>query len=199
MDRGYEKEGFAGFRIKTSVAKRFRRFCKRFGRSQSMTLLAMLDFFEVNELSPTDRLGETVSSLKHQIKRRFNAVIAIIRDIEKNQTKPTTAMLQRLFEEAAEEEREEDYGFGTPQLMDENEELAHYRESYSIILREHGILKGELEQVLERATYIKSTFGNGHVRLDMTKEEFQQFKQRLDHVHHDNPTEIGRELPSKRF
>ncbi|MFB9105536.1 BfmA/BtgA family mobilization protein, partial [Algibacter miyuki] len=37
--------------------------------------------------------------LESKIKKRINAVIAIIKDIEKNHDKPTTAMLQSLFME----------------------------------------------------------------------------------------------------
>jgi hypothetical protein len=41
-----------------------------------------------------------MKSLENNLKGRINALIAIIRDIEKNQTKPTVAMLHLLFEEA---------------------------------------------------------------------------------------------------
>src|SRR5690606_9697718 len=99
MDRGYEKERFEGLKIKASVAKKFRRFCKGLSKSQSMGLLCMLEFFEANGVSPEERMDETIASLKWLMKRRFNAMIAILRDIEKSQTKPTAAMLQALFEQ----------------------------------------------------------------------------------------------------
>nr|WP_236958644.1 BfmA/BtgA family mobilization protein [Joostella atrarenae] len=35
--------------------------------------------------------------MEREIKKRINAVIAIIKDIEKHHDKPTTAMLQSLF------------------------------------------------------------------------------------------------------
>jgi hypothetical protein len=44
-----------------------------------------------------ETLEHRISSL---IKKRMNGMIAIMKDIEKNQTKPTTAMLQSLFEQA---------------------------------------------------------------------------------------------------
>ena len=40
-----------------------------------------------------------MQTLESEIKKRINAVIAIIKDIEKNHDKPTTAMLQSLFME----------------------------------------------------------------------------------------------------
>jgi len=97
MDKGFEKERFEKLGIKISVAKRFRKFCKKMGKSQSMTLLLMIDFFEDNGISPNENLGPNMQTLESEIKKRINAVIAIIKDIEKNHDKPTTAMLESLF------------------------------------------------------------------------------------------------------
>ena len=98
MDKGYEKERFVNLSIKESVARDFRVFSKKLSRSQSMALREMLDFFQVNELSPNERLGPSGRTMEANLKKRINAIIAIIRDIEKTQTKPTNAMLQSLFE-----------------------------------------------------------------------------------------------------
>ncbi len=104
MDKGYEKERFEKLGIKTSVAIRFRDFCKKMSKSQSMTLLLMLDFFEENGISPAESMGPRMETLETRIslliKKRVNGIIAIMRDIEKTQTKPTAAMLHALFEQA---------------------------------------------------------------------------------------------------
>ena len=97
MDKGYEKERFESLSIKTSVAKKFNGFCKKMSLSKSMTLLLMLDFFEDNGISPNETIGPNMQTLESEIKKRINAVIAIIKDIEKNHDKPTTAMLESLF------------------------------------------------------------------------------------------------------
>ena len=102
MDKGYEKEQFEKLGIKISVAIRFREFCKKMSKSQSMTLLLMLDFFEDNGISPAEPMGPRMETLEARIsmliKRRMNGMIAIMKDIEKSQTKPTVAMLYALFE-----------------------------------------------------------------------------------------------------
>ena len=98
MDRGYERERFESLSIKSSIAQKFKRFSKRIGASQSMTLLLMLEFFEANGISPRESLGPHVHTLESLIKKRINAVMAVIKDIEKNQTKPTAAMMHALFE-----------------------------------------------------------------------------------------------------
>ena len=103
MDKLFKKEQFQTIKIKTSVVKKFRRFSKKMSQSQSMTLLLMLDFFEHNGVSPNETLGPQIQTLESLIKKRINGVIAIVKDIEKNQTKPTVAMLQALFEQASPE------------------------------------------------------------------------------------------------
>ncbi len=98
MDEVFRKEKFETLKIKSSVAQKFKRYCKAISKSQSMTLLMMLEFFEDSGLSPKERLGPNIKTLESLLKKRINAVIAIVRDIEKNQTKPTVAMMQSLFE-----------------------------------------------------------------------------------------------------
>ncbi|RIA08575.1 hypothetical protein OE09_0394 [Flavobacteriaceae bacterium MAR_2010_72] len=103
MDEGFEKEQFETLKIKASVSVKFRRFCKTMSKSQSMTLLLMLDFFEDNGISPTEAMGPRMETLEYRIsiliKKRMNGMIAIMKDIEKHQTKPTVAMIQSLFAE----------------------------------------------------------------------------------------------------
>ncbi len=98
MDKGYEKETFETLKIKASVARKFRQFCKELSLSQSMTLLLMLTFFEKHGISPEESLGPHMQTLENAIKKRINGVIAIMKDIEKTQTKPTMGMLKSLFQ-----------------------------------------------------------------------------------------------------
>ncbi|WP_026839375.1 BfmA/BtgA family mobilization protein [Gillisia sp. JM1] len=100
MDERFKKEKFKTLSIKISIDKKFRLYCKNISRSHSMTLLLMMEFFEKNGISPEESLGPHVQTLEALIKKRINALIAIIKDIEKNQTKPTLAILQSLIEAA---------------------------------------------------------------------------------------------------
>ena len=109
MDEELKKERFEKLGIKTSVAIRFRKFCKKMSRSQSMTLMLMLDFFEENGISPAESMGPRMETLEMRmsllIKKRMNGMIAILKDIEKSQTKPTAAMLYSLFEQSVAEKK----------------------------------------------------------------------------------------------
>jgi len=182
MDKGYEKEKFETIKIKTSVVKKFRCFSKSISKSQSMALLQMVDFFERNGVSPEDHLGDTITTLKGHIIKRSNAIIAIIKNIEKMHHKPTTAILQSLFEETAsiEKESEEVFDFGTPTLISEHEELEYYKNAYYQSQESISNLKQDTKELLKKVQFIRNNFGIGHYRLNITKDVLEAFKHKLD-------------------
>ncbi|TXK74398.1 BfmA/BtgA family mobilization protein [Mesonia sp. K4-1] len=92
-------DSFIGIRFKKKTAKRFRKFSQKHFKSHTEAMGAMLDFFFYNEISPREKLGPTARTLEGKLLKRINAVIAIIRDVEKTQTKPTAAMIELLFQE----------------------------------------------------------------------------------------------------
>jgi len=99
MDDELKNEKFVSLSIKKSVAAKYKKYCKEISKTQSKTMLLMIEFFEHNQISPEESLGPQMKTLESTLKKRVNGIIAIIRDIEKNQTKPTTAMLQALMEQ----------------------------------------------------------------------------------------------------
>ncbi|MDF0708604.1 PP2C family serine/threonine-protein phosphatase [Flagellimonas okinawensis] len=195
MDRGYEKETFAGLRIKISVAMKFRSFSKRQGKSHSMTLLAMVEFFDHNGISPDERMNETIASLKYLIKRRFNAMVAIMRSIEKEQTLPTVSMIQALFQQELEPEEEDgwegDFDFFEQQLTEKKTpskpELLDTEISVPKIMHEH--LKEELEElkrdfgyVLDHVYLVKNRLGKEYLKLDLDPEVIERYQQKIKNL-----------------
>lgn len=182
MDKGYERERFESLSIKTSVAQKFRKYCKTISKSQSMALSHMVDFFELNGVSPQDNLSDTIASLKGQIIKRSNAIIAIIKNIEKIHHKPTTAILQSLFEETAniQKEDEDTFDFESPKLITENEELDYYKSAYYKSQETYNDLKQDAKELLKKVVYVRNNFGLGHYRLSATKEALEHLKQKLN-------------------
>lgn len=91
-------DSFITIRFKRKTAKRFQEFSKQHFKTHTETMDAILDFFLYNEISPKEKLGPTGRTIEAKLLKRINAVIAIMRDVEKTQTKPTVAMIQSLFE-----------------------------------------------------------------------------------------------------
>lgn len=147
----------------------------------------MLDFFEMNGISPNENLGANMTTLESKIKKRINALIAIIKNIEKHQTKPTNAMIQLLFQENLEEkESDEIIEFESENLISENEELGYYRNQYFTTKANYNDLKNDFETLLKNTNYIPNNFGVGYFRLNITKEKFEKLKQKLKDIHHYN-------------
>ncbi|OBX25797.1 hypothetical protein LX77_03679 [Gelidibacter algens] len=91
-------DSFITIRFKRDTAKRFQEFSKTHFKSHTEAMAAILDFFLYNEISPKEKFGPSGRTLEANLKKRMNAIIAIMRDIEKTQTKPTVAMLESLFQ-----------------------------------------------------------------------------------------------------
>ncbi|MCC4230066.1 BfmA/BtgA family mobilization protein [Zunongwangia profunda] len=92
-------DSFITIRFKRAIAKRFQQFSKSHFKTHTQTMEAMLDFFHDNELSPKDKFGPSGRTLEQHLKKRMNAIIAIIRDMEKHKINPTLAMLEALFQQ----------------------------------------------------------------------------------------------------
>lgn len=179
MTDDYRKYDFSAISIKKDIATRFRRFSKEISKSNTETLESMLNFFEMNDLSPEDNIGVK----NERTNKRINAVIAILKNIEKHQTKPTTIMLQSLFEETIKVEKEEEtefIDFGTPKLITENEELVYYKEKYDQINKQHFGLRNEITGFLKKIKVEKRTFGKDFLLLDLSKKDFENFKRKND-------------------
>ena len=91
-------DSFITIRFKRKTAKRFQEFSKTHFKTHTEAMENILDFFRYNEISPREKLGPTGRTIEANLKKRINAVIAIMRDMEKTQTKPTVAMIESLFQ-----------------------------------------------------------------------------------------------------
>jgi len=150
----------------------------------------IIDFFEWHGFLPSERFEKSVGQELIRNRKRTEAAIAIIKDIEKQQTLPTKAMLDTLFREISQvengeaEELEEDFDFGAPEPFSRDTELEHYRNRYEEMQQLLSGYKNQVQELLEQLIHVKGTFGKGHYRLDMDMEEFENLKKRLNNVHH---------------
>ncbi|RIV31546.1 hypothetical protein D2V08_13960 [Flagellimonas lutimaris] len=190
-----KNERFKSLSIKEPVLLKFRRFSKRFGKSQSMTLLSMIDFFERHGIDPDQHLGETLASMKLFMKRRFNAMVAILRSIEKEQTLPTVSMIQALFEQEldaeTDEEWEGDFEFfeqqlteksppTEPQLLDT--EITVPKIVHERLCEQLEELKTDFEHVLDHVSVAKNPFGKEHLKLDLKPGAIEKYRTKLQNL-----------------
>ncbi|MDX1471751.1 MAG: BfmA/BtgA family mobilization protein [Flavobacteriaceae bacterium] len=177
MDKGYEKERFISLSVKSSVAGKFRKYSRGIGQSQSMTLLLMIEFFEDNNIAPTETMGPRMQTLESSIKKRINGLIAIIRDIEQNQTLPTKGMLQAIFEELPNQTKKK----VTNSFEEAFKNLT--RNQSSIPKSQPEADHTDIRKILSRLKEIKPSFGKSYWKLSLTSSEINHLKSKY-HVHH---------------
>lgn len=81
-------DSYSRIKLNIKTATRFRKFSEQIAGSHSEALTIMMDFFDQNKISPAESLGPNMKTLENNLKGRINALIAIIKNIEKksNQT-----------------------------------------------------------------------------------------------------------------
>ena len=175
-------ESFITFKIKLKTAADFRIFCRQLGKQQSECLQLMLDFFKNNGLSPFDDLGPNLISLEKKIKTRINAVVAILRDIEKTQTKPSHAMLQLLFSENLVKKKdlllEKNQG-SLHSPPDQHKEIIAYKIKEAELRRALSKRTDDLKLILDKVIVVRNNFGKAYLRLNLSPEEYEFLKSKF--------------------
>jgi hypothetical protein len=136
----------------------------------------IIDFFEWHGFSPSERFEKSLGQELFKNRKRTEAAIAIIKDIEKNQTKPTNAMLELLFQENPKEEEPQEEFFEQQELITENEELVFYREQYFKQIETHNKFKNVITELMDKLVYEKRNFGKDFFKLNATKKELEKFR-----------------------
>lgn len=173
---------YLALNLQAKVVVRFRAFSKRIARSHAETLTAMIDFFEWHGYTPYQRFGQDIIEGQKKNRKRIEAVIAIIKDIEKNHDKPTTAMLQSLFQGVVEKEepvRKEKLFKDKPRTKKEQVET-----TVSKIVHERTELKLEevrkgFRYVLNHIELVNNRFGKDYLKLELSQQEFLRISREL--------------------
>ena len=180
-------DGFKTVRIKRKTLSRFKSFSKKVSRSYSWTLDMVMDFFEWHGFLPGDRFGKSMVQEILRNRKRTEATIAIIKDIEKNQTKPTNAMLLSLFEGRSEEGGEEDELVKWIEKIEheplkeqgEHIEITVPKIRYERLEDKMGSIKKDFWYVLDNVKPVKSSFGKNYLRLELSEGEIERFKRTI--------------------
>lgn len=180
-------ERFYTIRFKRKTAERFKQFSKKVGKTYSHTLESIMDFFEWHGFVPSDRLGQSFiqeiiknQKLTETSIKRTEASIAIIRDIEITQTKPTNAILEALLQQKVKHEKPK-----VEQRTPKQEPLVEIsvpKIRYERLMDKMEMLKRESQYVVENTTLVKPSFGKPYLRLDITEGELENYKRTLQNL-----------------
>ncbi|MGW9685813.1 BfmA/BtgA family mobilization protein [Flagellimonas sp. 2504JD1-5] len=177
---------YSTINLRTEVAKRFRRFSKKVAPSHSEALKKIMDFFEWNGLNPSD---ESVNKILDEIRKnrkrtevaikRTESSIAIIRNIEITQTRPSNAILALLLGEAPQKKRiakAEPRPKSVPPQEKEQIEVMVPKRRLERVEWKLQSLREEFSYVMENVRKVKSTFGKDYLKIEITEGEWERFK-----------------------
>jgi len=181
-------DNFYTIRFKRNTAQRFKRFSKKIATSYSESMDMIINFFEWHGFLPSDKFEKSVGKEVLKNRKRTEAAIAIIRDIEKSQTKPTTAMLELLFEKSPQKKRGQ-----APLLMGGQsnnperdmffkkvEEAIEIEKEFTNLKRDLRQKRTEFIALVSKVHLVKSGFGKQRLQLDMSPEDFEKLKIKLE-------------------
>ena len=183
--KGKYKYHYSTVNLRLSVAKRFRAFSKEIAKSHSEAISIMIDFFEWHGFSPSKRFSKSIAHeiLKNRERtetsiKRIEAAIAIIRNIEVNQTKPNNAMLLSLFGECLKQEEpmKVERKFMNISTEEKQIEATVPETQYERLEDKMNSVKKDFSYVLDHVKPVKSTFGKDYFRLELTEEELVRFR-----------------------
>tara|TARA_R110000868_G_scaffold77344_2_gene221564 strand:- start:520 stop:1050 length:531 start_codon:yes stop_codon:yes gene_type:complete len=174
-------DDFNTIRLKKKTIDKFKKYSKKISPSYSETLDFMIAFFEDNDLSPYDILNENMTSVTNRINKRIDAVIAIFRNVEQTQLKPTRELLESLF--ANEKDKK-------PLLVErkrlrmsgqkiKNKELDFYRENYEKSNKKYHDLKHSFNALLKHTSFVNNSFGSNYYRININQETFEEITSKL--------------------
>ncbi|MEW2923195.1 BfmA/BtgA family mobilization protein, partial [Muricauda sp. ANG21] len=102
---GKSKKGtgaYSNITVRKETATRFRSYSKRFNKSHSEVLDGMIQYFKENNLDPfgegTKIILDSIKKLERQMMKKFDRLIAIIKNMEKTSIRPTYEMMLILYE-----------------------------------------------------------------------------------------------------
>ncbi len=175
-------ERFYTIRFKRNTAKRFKQFSKKISKTYSESLDTIMNFFEWHGFVPSERFTKSVIQEILKNRKRTEANIAIMRNIEKNQTEPTTIMLQSLFEEKLideEPEMVEKKFIDKPSKEKKEIKITVPKIRYERLQSKLISVKGDFQYVLENVNLVKNNFGKNYFKLELTEGELERFKRIL--------------------
>tara|TARA_R110002012_G_scaffold313549_1_gene525240 strand:+ start:71 stop:655 length:585 start_codon:yes stop_codon:yes gene_type:complete len=178
--------GYSNITVKKETATRFRTYSKRFNKSHSEVLDGMMRHFKENNLDPfgegTKVILESIKKLERQMMKKFDRLIAIIKNMEKTSIRPTYEMMLILYEAYVKDGKkprrepvkiqEERMGFLEPRNTVPKTE-------HEIMLKEFESYKKHCNEILNNVEKVEPMMGKPYLKINMGIGDFENLKHQL--------------------
>ncbi len=186
---GKSKKGtgaYSNITVKKETAIRFRSYSKRFNKPHSEVLDGMIQYFKENNLDPvgegTKIILDSIKKLERQMMKKFDRLIAIIKNMEKTSIRPTYEMVLILYEAYVKDGRKP-----KPKSTKIQEERMDFLEprntvpktEHDRILHEFESYKRRCNEILQNVEKVEPMMGNPYLKINMGIGDFESLKYQL--------------------
>ncbi len=178
--------GYSNITVKKETATRFRTYSKRFNKPHSEVLDGMVQYFKENHLDPfgegTKIILDSIKKLERQMMKKFDRLIAIIKNMEKTSIRPTYEMMLILYEAYVKDGRKP-----KPEPVKIQQERMDFLEprntvpktDHERILREFESYKKRCNEMLRNVEKVEPMMGKPYLKINMGIGEFEKLKYHL--------------------
>ncbi|MAO15456.1 hypothetical protein LDL77_15705 [Flagellimonas marinaquae] len=178
--------GYSNITVKKETATRFRSYSKRFSKSHSEVLDGMMQYFKENNLDPfgegTKIVLDSIKKLERQMMKKFDRLIAIIKNMEKTSIRPTYEMVLILYEAYVRDGRKP-----KPEPVKIQEERMDFLEPRNTVpktehdrmLQEFNEYKKRSNEILNNVEKVEPMMGKPYLKINMGIGDYESLKYQL--------------------
>ncbi|NAY93489.1 hypothetical protein GTQ34_16375 [Muricauda sp. JGD-17] len=186
---GRTKKGtgsYSNITVKKETATRFRSYSKKFNKSHSEVLDGMIQYFKENNLDPFGEgakiILDSIKKLERQMMKKFDRLIAIIKNMEKTSIRPTYEMMLILYEAYVKDGRKP-----KPEPVKLQEERMDFLEPRNTVpkteedrmLKEFESYKKHCNEILNNVEKVEPMMGKPYLKIKMGIGDFESLKYQL--------------------
>ena len=178
--------GYSNITVKKETATRFRSYSKKFGKSHSEVLDGMIQYFKENNLDPfgegTKVILESIKKLERQMMKKFDRLIAIIKNMEKTSIRPTYEMMLILYEAYVKDGRKPKRE--PVQIQEERMDFLEPRNTvpkteHDRMLQEFNEYRKRCNEIIDNVEKVEPMMGKPYLKITMRIGDFESLKYQL--------------------
>ncbi|WP_228235540.1 BfmA/BtgA family mobilization protein [Allomuricauda sp. M10] len=178
--------GYSNITIKKETATRFRSYSKKFNKSHSEVLDGMIQYFKENNLDPfgegTKIILESIKKLERQMMKKFDRLIAIIKNMEKTSIRPTYEMVLILYEAYVKDGRKPRRE--PVKIQEERMDFLEPRNTvpkteHDRMLQEFNEYRKHCNKILNNVEKVEPMLGKPYLKINMGTGDFESLKSQL--------------------
>ncbi|ASV31032.1 BfmA/BtgA family mobilization protein [Maribacter cobaltidurans] len=166
--------GYSNITVKKETAVRFRTYSKKFNKCHSEVLDRILGYFKENDLDPfgegTKIVVDNIKKLETKMMKKFDRIIAIIKNMEKTSIRPTYEMVLIFYEAYVKDGRKP-----KPKPVKIQEERKDFLEPRNTVpktehermLKEFKEYKKRCNEILNKVEKVEPMMGKPYLKINM--------------------------------